>query len=143
MPSREPTPSGEGTRSTWIEADKDEVMEEVAKLVKTGATSAQVGAMLRDAHGIPSVRSVSGMRMKEILKAQNLAPQLPEDLSSLLKRVVHLQQHIAKHPSDLANKRGLALIESRIRRLSKYYKQRRLLPADWHYSAETAALQVE
>jgi ribosomal protein S15P/S13E len=127
----------------WVPLDKDEVVEEAVKLARTGATPAQVGAALRDIHGVPSVRLMTGKNMREILKEQNLLPQLPEDLQHLLKRVVHLQQHLAKHPSDLHNRRGLVLIESRIRRLAKYYKSTKVLPADWHYSAETAALQVE
>jgi small subunit ribosomal protein S15 len=123
--------------------DKEELVEEITKLAGTGASSAQIGAVLRDTHAVTRVRLLTGQSMMSLLKEQNLAPQLPEDLSSLLRRVVHLQQHLAKHPYDLANKRGLNLIESRIRRLAKYYKQRKILPADWHYSAETAALQVE
>lgn len=128
---------------SWVSLDKDEVVEEVTKLARTGVTSAQVGAIMRDTHSVPSVRLLTGKSMKELLKDQGVAPQLPEDLSQLLKRVVHLQGHIAKHPKDYANKRGLTLIESRIRSLATYYKRKKVLPADWHYSAATAALQVE
>ncbi len=123
--------------------DKDELIEEVTKLAQSGASSSQIGAVLRDTHGVPRVRTITNQSMMSLLKEHNLAPQLPEDLSALLRRVVHLQQHLAKHPYDLANKRGLTLIESRIRRLVKYYKQQKVLALDWHYSAETAALQVE
>ncbi len=112
-------------------------------MARAGATAAHIGATLRDTHAVPSVRLVTGKNMKDLLKDQNLLPQLPEDLSHLLRRVVHLQAHLARHPKDTANRRGLTLIEARIRRLSRYYKRKKALPADWHYSAETAALQVE
>jgi ribosomal protein S15P/S13E len=135
--------ASDGKVPQWVPLDKEEVVEEAVKLARGGASPAQVGAALRDTHGVPSVRLVTGRNMREILKEQGVLPQLPEDLQHLLKRVVHLQRHLAKHPSDLHNKRGLTLIESRIRRVSKYYKSKKVLPADWQYSAETAALQVE
>ncbi|HYU07016.1 MAG TPA: 30S ribosomal protein S15, partial [Thermoplasmata archaeon] len=42
-----------------------------------------------------------------------------------------------------SNKRGLQLIESKIRRLSRYYKDRGVLPSDWDYSLKLAELQVK
>jgi small subunit ribosomal protein S15 len=128
---------------SWVALDKDEVTEEAVKLAKAGSSAAQVGMILRDTHGVPSVRLVTGMRLGPLLKEKGVAPQLPEDLAALLRRVVHLQGHLERHPKDLANLRGLNLIEARIRRLARYYRLKKVLPADWHYTAETAALQVE
>ena len=72
-----------------------------------------------------------------------MKPGLPEDLAALLKRVVHLQQHLERHPKDLSNRRGLNLIESKIRRRAHYYRRQGRLPADWRYSSATAALMVQ
>ena len=74
---------------------------------------------------------------------KNVKPALPEDLASLIKRAASLQVHLKDHKKDLSNKRGLQLIESRIRRLSKYYKEEGVLPSDWDYSAKLAELQVK
>ena len=47
--------------------ETEELVEEIAKLAKTGASSAQIGAVLRDMHAVPSVRTVTGKRMKAVL----------------------------------------------------------------------------
>ena len=130
-------------KPAWVTISREEVVEEAVKLSRGGVPSAQVGRMLRDSYGVPSVRAVTGKRLTPLLKEQGITTDLPEDLQALLKRVVHLQRHLEVHPKDLANRRGLALIESRIRRLAHYYRQRRLLPPTWTYSSARAALQVE
>jgi ribosomal protein S15P/S13E len=123
--------------------DKAEVIEEAVRLAKTGVTPAQVGAILRDSHGVPSVRAVAGERMVPLLAGAGVKPDIPDDLQALLKRVVHLQRHLATNKKDLSNRRGLNLMESRIRRLALYYKRHKLLPEDWRYTSATAVLQVE
>jgi len=119
------------------------VIEEATRLAKTGVSPALVGTMLRDSSGVPSVRAITGMRMVPLLAAQGVKPDLPDDLQALLKRVVHLQRHLSTHPKDLSNRRGLNLMESRIRRLALYYKRHKILPEDWRYTSATAVLQVE
>lgn len=131
------------TKPAWVTTTREEVVEQAVKLAKGGMSSAQVGEVLRDSYGVPSVRAVVGERMADLLKANGVQPELPEDLQALLKRVVHLQRHLQAHPKDHANHRGLSLIESRIRRLARYYRHRKVLPETWHYSATAAALQVE
>ncbi|MCI4325008.1 MAG: 30S ribosomal protein S15 [Thermoplasmata archaeon] len=123
--------------------DKAEVVEEAVRLAKTGVSPAQVGAILRDSHGVPSVRALVGQRMTPLLAAAGVAPEIPGDLQALLKRVVHLQRHLATNKKDLSNRRGLNLMEARIRRLALYYKRHKLLPEDWRYTSATAVLQVE
>jgi len=131
------------TKPAWVTATREEIVEQAVKLSKGGMSGAQVGEVLRDSYGVPSVRAVTGERMTDLLQSNGVKPDLPEDLQALLKRVVHLQRHLATHPKDHSNRRGLALIESRIRRLARYYRHRNVLPETWHYSATTAALQVE
>ncbi len=131
------------TKPAWVTQTNEEVVEQAVSLSKTGLSAAQVGQRLRDSHGIPSVRAITGERMTGLLKSQGIQTELPEDLQALLKRVVHLQRHLQTHPKDLANRRGLSLIEARIRRLARYYRDRKVLPDTWRYSAAGAALQVE
>lgn len=130
-------------KPAWETMERTEVIEEAVKLAKGGLSGAQVGAVLRDTYGVPSVRAVAGARMTPLLAQNGVKPDLPEDLQALLKRVVHLQRHLTTHPKDRSNQRGLSLMESRIRRLAKYYRQRKVLPEDWSYTAATAVLQVE
>jgi small subunit ribosomal protein S15 len=127
----------------WVTASSEEVVAQAVQLSKGGRTAALVGQMLRDGSAVPSVRAVTGKRLGAVLAENGLKPEIPDDLQSLLKRVVHLQRHLETHPNDLANKRGLTLLESRIRRLARYYRQHRRIPEGWRYSAAGAALQVE
>lgn len=138
--SRRPYPL---TKPAWVTLDAEEVAEEAVKLAKTGQSASQVGIALRDSFGIPSVRSVTGRRLTDVLGEHGIKPALPEDLEALLKRVVHLQRHLATHPYDTSNRRGLQLMESRIRRLAHYYRRRKQLPENWSYTAAGAVLQVE
>jgi small subunit ribosomal protein S15 len=127
----------------WVTLDRQELVDESVKLAKSGLSAAQVGTRLRDSYGVPSIRAVTGKRATELLAENGVKPDLPEDLQALLRRVVHLQRHLAQHPTDLSNRRGLSLMESRIRRLARYYRARKMLPEDWSYTAASAALQVE
>lgn len=116
------------TKPEWVTATSEEVVEQVVALAKGGLSAAQVGLTLRDQHGIPSTRAVTGKRLTTVLSEHGVRPEIPDDLQALLKRVVHLQRHLTTHPKDLSNQRGLALMESRIRRLARYYRQHRRLP---------------
>ncbi len=131
------------TPPSWETLDAEEVGEEAVKLSKTGLSPAQIGAVLRDSYGVPSARSVTGRRLSALLKEKGISPELPEDFQALLKRVVHLQRHLATHPYDNSNRRGLQLMEARIRRLARYYRRRKQLPETWSYTAASAVLQVE
>ena len=131
------------TRPEWVSASAEEVVTQAVQLAKGGRSAAQVGLALRDGLGVPSSRAVTGKRLSTLLAEAGVKPEIPEDLQALLKRVVHLQRHLATHPTDLANRRGLTLMESRIRRLARYYRQRRKIPEGWRYSSAGAALQVE
>ena len=127
----------------WVTASSEEVVEQAVQLAKSGMGQALVGQTLRDSYAIPLSRAITGKRLGTLLAEHGVKPEIPDDLQALLKRVVHLQRHLQTHPKDLANRRGLSLMESRIRRLARYYRRRRRLPESWRYSAAGAALQVE
>jgi len=130
-------------RPEWVSIAPEEVATQAVQLAKGGRSAAQVGLALRDGLGVPSSRVVTGKRLTTLLAEAGVKPEVPDDLQALLRRVVHLQRHLATHPTDLANRRGLTLMESRIRRLARYYRQRRRIPEGWRYTAAGAALQVE
>ena len=48
-----------------------------------------------------------------------------------------------KNKKDSTSKRGLELIESRIRRLGKYYIRKKKMPEEWKYNPEKAKLLVQ
>ena len=77
------------------------------------------------------------------MKKHKTYQQLPEDLFNLIKKAVNLRAHMEKNKKDYTSKRGLALTESKIRRLAKFYKKKKQLPKDWKYDAEKARLLVK
>lgn len=129
-------------KAQWVGYSREEVERLVVKLAKDGFQSAQIGIVLRDQYGIPSVKHVAGKRVMDILTENKIAPKLPEDLFNLLKRAVNLREHLDKNKKDFHSKRGLELQESKIRRLVKYYIRTKKLPADWKYDANRAKLII-
>ena len=126
----------------WIKYEPEEVEDLVAELAKRGYPPSMIGIILRDQYGIPLVKPITGKTITQILEERGLLPQIPEDLFNLIKRAVNLRRHLEEHPKDLHSKRGLIEIESKIRRLVKYYKRVGKLPPDWKYDPERAKLLV-
>lgn len=127
----------------WVELTPAEVEEEVLALREQGLSQAEIGLQLRDRLGVGDVREVSGQSVGEILATHDLEPEIPEDLMALMERAVRLHEHLQDHPKDTANRRGLRLVESKIRRLVDYYKDEGRLDEDWRYSIDQAQLLTE
>ena len=121
----------------------EEIEEMILKFNKEGKSTSEIGIILRDQYGIPSVKEVTGERITQILKRNDQAGKYPEDLMNLIKRAVNIRDHLAENPKDLHSKRGLTIIESRIRRLASYYVNEGALPEGWRYNPKEAALLVK
>src|SRR3989338_10260269 len=124
----------------WVDFVPKEIETIAAKLRKQGLDTASIGRAMRDQYGIPSAKMLTGKRILKILKENNAAPHIPEDLMSLLKRSVKLHVHMKTYKKDSTSKHGLELMESKIRRLAKYYRKKNKLPADCAYDSERAKL---
>jgi len=127
----------------WAKADKKEVEELIVKLAKEHYNSAVIGQILRDQYGIPDVKLLLGKTITQVMKENNSYPSMPEDMLSLLKKAVLLRAHMEKHRQDYHSKKGLENLESKIRRLGKYYSRTGILPKGWRYSPEEAKLLVQ
>ena len=46
---------------TWFKSNPDNVVEQICKLARKGATPSQIGVVLRDSHGVAQVKVVTGM----------------------------------------------------------------------------------
>ncbi len=126
---------------TFVKLSKDEIVNLIVKFGKEGLTASEIGVKLRDEYAIPLVKPILGKSITEILKENNIKRELPEDLESLLKKAFRLQQHLKQHRSDKNNIRSLELIEAKIHRLSRYYKERNIIPQKWKYVAAIAQLE--
>ncbi len=127
----------------WLTVSPKEIEELVIKLYKQGKSTSEIGIVLRDQHGVPSVKLATGDKITKILKKNGIKRDFPEDIQNLMRRAVRLHGHLEENPKDLHNKYRLQLIEAKIRRLGRYYTRNGVLPHDWRYSVQTAKLLVE
>merc|ERR1712216_312634 len=130
------------TPPSWVKQSAGDTVKEICNMAKKGYTPSQIGVVLRDSHGIPQVKMIAGNKIVRILRAQGLAPALPEDLYQLIKKAVAVRKHLEKNRKDKDSKFRLILIESRIHRLARYYRTTRKLPANWRYESATASTMV-
>lgn len=124
----------------WIDKDAKWVEEKVIELAKAGNTPSMIGLILRDQYGIPLVHVVTGKRVMNIIRENDLQRRVPEDLRNLIAKAATLRKHMEDNHKDFVTKRGLQLVESKIHRLSKYYRRTRVLSSDWKYSPDQAAI---
>ncbi len=127
----------------WVKHSKEEIWGLVEKLARGGRTPAAIGQLLRDEYGVPSVRALTKKKITAVLREKKLAGQYPQDMIDLFKRAVRARKHLKANPRDVSNKIKLSHIESKIKRLGKYYSAEGVLPAGWKYDPEQAALVVK
>lgn len=127
----------------WVKYKKKNVEDLVLKLAKERYNSAVIGSILRDQYGIPDVKAITGKTTVKIMRENKLYPEIPEDLMSLLRKAVNIREHLSRNKADRLSQRGLENLESKIRRLGKYYSREGVLPKAWRYDFEEAKLIVQ
>ena len=127
----------------WSALNPREVESHVIDLARNGKTTSEIGMILRDQYAVPDIKLATGKSITKILEANNIKPEIPEDLRNLISTALSLRKHMETNKKDLHNKRGLQLTESKIRRLSKYYIGTGKLPEGWKYSPAQAKLLFE
>ena len=127
----------------WVPLNATEIEDLIVKFAKEGMLSARIGLVLRDQYGVPNVKLATGKSVTAIMEEKGVASSLPEDLANLMRRAINLNVHMRDNRGDMSNKRGLELIEARIRRLERYYKRNGVLPKTWKYSLNNAELMLK
>ncbi len=127
----------------WVVLGTPEIEEIIVKMAKDGNTSAKIGLVLRDQYGVPDVKLATGKTISKIMEEKGVAPSLPEDLSNLMRRAIALNVHLKENRGDVSNKRGLNMIEAKIRRLERYYKRNGTIPQNWKYSLSKAEIMLK
>jgi hypothetical protein len=61
------------TPPSWLKTTPEQVVDQICKLAKKGATPSQIGVVLRDSHGIAQVKVVTGLPLFEPLVGDDLA----------------------------------------------------------------------
>jgi small subunit ribosomal protein S15 len=133
----------EEKKYSWTRYKPREIELLVIKLSKEGNPPSQIGLILRDVYGIPDTKSLTKKNITDILKAKNLLPKVPENLTNLIRKAIALRKHMGLNKKDEGAKRGLTLTESKIRRLAKYYVRTKVLPSNWKYDPDRASLLIE
>jgi small subunit ribosomal protein S15 len=128
---------------TWVSYKGKEVELLIGKLAKEGKKPSQIGMYLRDVYGIPDVKTLTKKTITEIMEEKNLTLEMPEDLLALIRKAALLQKHLEENHKDTTAKRGIQLTESKIFRLSKYYKISGKLPATWKYDRKKISFYAE
>ena len=121
--------------------ESKEIEELIIKYAKEGMTSSVIGIKLRDQHAIPLVKPILNKTISEVLKENELTPEIPEDLNNIVLKAVNLQKHLKENKSDNRNVRSLALVEAKVHRLSTHYKKKGIIPKKWKYKSVVAQLE--
>jgi len=120
----------------WVELSSEEVENEVVKLARRGHSKSMIGTIMRDSRGVPLVKVVTGKKVTQILEENEIEAPLPEDLANLVRKALSVRKHLETNHKDLEAKKGLNRTESKIYRLIKYYKKKKILPQDFKYDPE-------
>ena len=126
----------------WSDVSKEELEKTIMKLHDTGMSPSRIGLTLRDQYGVPNVKLGIGTSITGFLRDNNALADIPEDLTNLMRKALHVRKHIKANKKDVHNKRALQLTENKIRRMVKYYHDSGRLAPDWTYSPETAEILI-
>merc|ERR1711896_24602 len=126
----------------WTTMSPSNITDLIVKNAKKGLTPSQIGVLMRDVYGIPQVRFLTGKKILRTLKKRGCAPSIPEDLYHLIKKAVAMRKHMDRNRKDRDCKFRLILTESRIHRLTRYYKKTGNVAANWKYESGKASALV-
>jgi small subunit ribosomal protein S15 len=117
---------------SFVNIKAKEVEKLIVKMAKDeDKRQSEIGLILRDTYGVPSVKKLTGKSVSQILEEAKVSFNLPENLQALVIKANGLKKHLESNTRDTHNKRGMQLIESKIRRLSGYYKKKGKIPMNW------------
>ncbi|MBT5740138.1 30S ribosomal protein S15 [Candidatus Woesearchaeota archaeon] len=128
---------------TWAPYKGKEVEKLVLKYAKAGESTSEIGMTLRDTYGINNVKALTDKTITKILNENKITKKLPEDLLNLIRKLIAVRTHYEKNKHDKTSLRGMQLATSKIRRLTKYYRRSKRLPADWKLNMNRLKMYLE
>lgn len=131
------------TKSPWVTMERAELEKLIVKFAKEGKSSSQIGLILRDSYGIPDASLILDKQIYGVIKEHKLQGKVPEDLQALMRRSYSLRKHLETNKQDKDAKRGIALTDSKINRLVKYYKESGVLEPTFKYKPSELNIYIE
>ncbi|MEM0094817.1 MAG: 30S ribosomal protein S15 [Candidatus Micrarchaeaceae archaeon] len=132
-----------GSMPQGLAMSKDEVRKIIVSYAKQNMPEQLIGQKLKDEHKVLYLKQLFGKRLTKVLEEEGVRREIPQDLLYLLKKAVVIRNHLAANHKDTYNRIRLSRVESKIWRLTKYYKRKGVLPESWRYDHEKAALLVK
>ncbi len=120
----------------WVEYSSEEIEDLIIKLRENGEDPSDIGRILRDRYGVPSVKQATDKKVTEILEENELEPEIPEDLQNLLDKAENIEAHLEENPKDTEAERRLELTEAKIRKVADYHRNNGNIQEDWKYNRE-------
>lgn len=120
----------------WADLSENEIESKVVELGEEGKSPSEIGKILRDKYGIPSVKYFGEKKISDILEENDMRSEIPTDLRELIDKAREIRKHLERNPKDSSAIHGLEETESKIRRLRNYYKKQGKIPQDWEYNPE-------
>ncbi len=119
---------------SFVKLKPAEIEKIIVDLATQDITQSKIGLILRDRYGVPNVKLLCEKSIGQIVRENSISKSLPEDLQALFSKYLNLKKHLGNNTRDTHNRRSLILIESKIRRISKYYKNKGILDKKWSYN---------
>lgn len=116
---------------TYLTKPIADIKRDIVHFANKGMMPSAIGNLLRDQYGVGDAKDVLGKGILEFCKLNNCAPIIPEDLDSLIEKSNTIRLHLVSHRKDNDAKYRLNLINSRLHRLVRYYKEKGVLPGNW------------
>lgn len=140
--SRKPVVA-QGEKPEGLKLSDKEIVALITDYAKQGTHQAQIGQLLKEKHNVPYVKQIFNKRLRPILEENGFKAEIPQDLMDLLRKAIILRRHLDKNHNDVHNRTRLNRVEAKIWRLSNYYKENGVMPADWKYDPVQVALIIK
>ncbi len=108
-------------KPSWLKLTEEELKKIIAELAEKYHQPAQIGLVLRDQYGVPSVR-VYGKKLSHYLKELGLKTNA--ELENAERKVERLKAHLKKHITDKKAKHKLQKAQSRLNILRRYFERK-------------------
>ncbi len=132
-----------GKMPEGVTLSREELESLIEKYARQGMHQARIGQVLKREHNIPYIKQALGKRLGKVLEEKGVQSPLPRDMLDLIRRAVNIRDHLSANHGDVHNAVRLKRVESKIWRLTKYYKKSGVLPEGWRYEPEKAALLIK